>query len=672
MPNQFLCRELSWLDFNERVLEEALDRASPSLERLKFLAITASNLDEFFMVRVAGLHQQATAGYQSPDPAGLTPHQQLARISEKTHDFTARQYSCFARSLMPALKKNGVSLVRPEAMNEEQRRYAAAYFDQVVHPVLTPLAVDASRPFPFLSNRTLNLAVRMRKKEQDCFAIIQVPSILPRFLRLPCGETAVFLALEDLIADKMPHIFSAYKLAAIAPFRLTRNADLNIDEETDDLLREIEDSIRRRRLGGLVRLEIPVSMDDRLRSFLCDALSIRLPEDKNLIYECKGPLDLAGFMRFCHEPEFDRLRIPSVRSRPSEELPEDQDLFALIRQRDRLLHVPFESFDPVVRFLHRAAEDPGVLAIKQTLYRVSGQSPVINALIRAAENGKQVTAVVELKARFDEENNIQWARRMEQAGCHVVYGLAGIKVHAKMLLVVRREDGGIRRYVHLSTGNYNETTARLYTDISLFTAREDFGADVSSLFNALTGYAAAQDYRKLITAPDHMREFWYQQINDEVENHKSGFPSGITVKINSLLDPHIIARLYAASRAGVPVRLIVRGICCLLPGVPGMSDTISVRSIVGQLLEHSRVFCFENKGRPLLYLSSADLMQRNLDRRVEIVFPVEEEALRERLIGILDIYMRDNLKARIMQPDGTYARAAAQGKPVSAQEMLRG
>lgn len=647
----FTNRELSWLDFDARVLEEAYKKENPVLERLKFLAITASNMDEFFMVRVAGLKEQAKSGYQEPDPAGLTPQMQLAKIYEKTHEFTERQYTCLTRSIFPALRKYNIHILKPDDMNAEQRKHTNDYFNRILFPVLTPLAIDLSRPFPFLSNKSLNIAIRLKNSDnEDCFAVVQVPSIMPRLVELPCSEGKAFLLLEDLIIEHLPELLELHEIKAVCPFRITRNSDLSIDEDAEDLLIEIEKSIRDRKRGKPVRLEIPTRSDDEIRNFLIKMLGIREKE----IYECAGPLDLNVWMKFSFLPGYDELRLPPIKPVPPVDFWGTEDIFAAIREKDRLVHHPYESFDCVVNFIRKAAEDPDVLAIKQTLYRVSGNSPIIAALMKAAENGKQVTVLVELKARFDEENNIHWAKKLERAGCHVIYGLKGLKTHCKILLVVRREDDGIRRYVHMGTGNYNDSTARLYTDIGMFTCREAFGSDASSLFNVLTGYSKQPQYKKVAVAPEGLRPFFDKMIDREIKNAQAGLPSGITVKVNSLICPKIIQKLYDASNAGVNIRLIVRGICGLIPGVPGYSENITVISIVGQLLEHSRIFCFENAGAPVVYLGSADWMRRNLDRRVELIFPVEDPDIKKRVIGMLDLFLNDTTNARLQGADGIY------------------
>ncbi len=656
----YINRELSWMDFNIRVLEEAFKRENPIMERMRFLGITASNLDEFFMVRVAGVMEQVESKYQARDPSGLSPAELLPLLSQKIHVFAEKQYSCLNRSLFPALKRIGIRFLPIEKMDEKQKQYVSDYFDKVLFPVLTPLAVDRSRPFPLLANKSLNIAVRLNRGGETYFAVVQVPSILPRFLQLPAeGSGQDFVLLEDIVVWKLEELFELSDIRSSCAFRITRNSDLDIDEDTEDLLSEIRKSIKMRKRGKPVRLELSRRHDRETEVFLKEMLEIGDDET----YEISGPLDLTFCTRFCALPQFKSLRYRPIRSvYPPADFYGYDDIFKAIRERDRMVHHPYESFETVVDFVRTAAEDKNVLAIKQTLYRVSGHSPVVAALIRAAENGKQVTVLVELKARFDEENNLRWAKKLEQAGCHVIYGLAGLKTHCKILLVVRREEDGIRRYLHMGTGNYNDSTAKIYTDIGVFTCREPYGIDASSLFNVLTGYSRPPEYNRFVVAPDGMRAFFRRMIGLEAENAKKGLPCGITVKINSLVDPEIIRLLYDASGAGVSIRLLVRGICCLIPGLPEISENITVHSIVGQLLEHSRIFRFENAGSPKIYLGSADWMPRNLDRRVELIFPVEDETLRQRAFRTLELMWNDNINTRIMRPDGTYVHIDRRGK----------
>lgn len=659
MKFPYINRELSWMDFNTRVLEEAFEKENPIMERVRFLSITASNLDEFFMVRVAGVKAQVNSKYNAEDPSGLTPAKLLPILGEKIHAFTEKQYSCLHRSILPALKRHKIYFLTPGDMDEAQQNFISDYFDRVLFPVLTPLAVDRSRPFPLLANKSLNLAIRLKGEEESYFAVVQVPSILSRFLQVPSKEGSAFVLLEDVIIYKLDELFERNDICTACPFRITRNSDLEIDEESEDLLIEIQKSIKKRKRGKPVRLELLQKCDPETRAFLLDMLEIS--EDE--VYEIPGPLDLTFLSKFASVPEFEPLCFkPMTAANPPADFWGYDDIFEAIRDKDRMVHHPYESFDIVVQFVRQAAEDENVLAIKQTLYRVSGHSPIIAALIKAAENGKQVTVLVELKARFDEENNILWAKKLEEAGCHVIYGLAGLKTHCKILLVVRRDEDGIRRYVHMGTGNYNDSTAKIYTDIGIFTCKEPYGTDASSLFNVLTGYSRPPEYNRFAVAPHGLRTFFERMIEKEIVNAKQGLPSGITVKVNSLVDPEMIQLLYKASCANVKIRLIVRGICCLNPGLPGISENITVHSIVGRQLEHSRIFCFENGGNPKIYMGSADWMPRNLDRRVELVFPVEDEDLKARAFQILDLMLSDNINTRVMQPDTVYYHIDKRGK----------
>ena len=663
-------RELSWMDFNARVLEEATKKENPLMERLRFLAITGSNLDEFFMVRVAGVKAQVKSNYKRKgNDFDLTPQELLPLLEEKTHHFMERQYSCFHRSILPALEKNGIRFLSVEDMSKEQKDYLSLYFQKVLFPVLTPLAVDGSRPFPLLANKSLNLAVCLKNKEdpkaEKCFAIVQVPSILPRFLELPSTEGRQFTMLEEVITHKLDELFELHDIVAACPFRVTRDSDLEIDEEAEDFMSEVKKSIKRRKRGRPVRLELLTKCDPDIKAFLIDMLKIKKTE----IYELPGPLDLTFLSKFAGLAGFESLCFKPIRPVPPADFWGYTDIFQAIREKDRMVHHPYESFDCVVQFIEQAAEDAHVLAIKQTLYRVSGNSPIIAALIKAAENGKQVTVLVELKARFDEENNINWANKLEKAGCHVIYGLHGLKTHCKIALVVRQEEDGIRRYLHLGTGNYNDSTAKIYTDIGLFTCNSQYGADASSLFNVITGYSRPPEYRHFVVAPHGMRSFFCRMIRRETENARKGLPSGITAKVNSLVDPEIISLLYEASQAGVPVKLVVRGICCLIPGLEGISENITVISIVGQLLEHSRIFKFENSGNPKIYMGSADWMPRNLDRRIELVFPVEDEELKQRGFQILDTLLSDNTNARMMQPDTSYQHVSRRGRAACSSQL---
>lgn len=653
---RFFNRELSWLDFNARVLEEAQDRNNPVFERLKFLAITASNLDEFFMVRVSGLLTLVESGYDKPDFAGLTPSMQLKAISDKVHDFVSVQYNCLNRSLLPALTKAGYRFVKPRDVSAEKKDYIWNYFRSTLFPILTPMAIDKSRPFPLLLNRSLNIIVRLEQPEEDSddiYAVVQVPSVESRVLELPgSGGERDFVLLEDIIKLYLPHLFQGYTVLGSYCFRITRNSDLEIHDDSDDLLIEIERSLRNRKWGEPNRLEAEKGIDAETLGYLCAALEF----DDDDVYIINGMLDLTMFFSFYGKGAKTLKDAPAF-SCPPMDFESRGSVFDAIYQKDMLVHHPYESFDCVVRFVEEAAADPNVLAIKQTLYRVSGHSPIIQALINAAISGKQVTVLVELQARFDEENNIVWARKLEQAGCHVVYGFPGLKTHCKICLVVRREEARIQRYVHLGTGNYNDSTAKIYTDFSFFTRRETFGSDVSALFNTLTGYSEPPEWKKISVAPTSLRETLESWIENEIELAKNDIGGRIVIKVNSLVDKGMIEALYRASAAGVAVELIVRGICCLKPGVAGLSDNIRVISIVGRLLEHSRVFMFANGGNARIFLSSADLMPRNLDRRVEIAFPVEQEDLKARIAETLGVMLNDNTKARVLDEDGVYIRA---------------
>lgn len=652
---QFYNRELSWLGFNYRVLSEARDKNIPLMERLKFLSITASNLDEFFMIRVASLKDMVHAKYTKKDIAGLTPKEQLAIISTGTHELVEKQYNTYNRSFLPALKHNGLTIVTQyEALDAEQAEYVDRYFMREVYPVLTPMAVDSSRPFPLIRNKSLNIAaLLMDKKRKDTidFATVQVPSVLPRIVTIPSekeGETCIIL-LEQIIEKNIQKLFLNYKVLDATPYRVMRNADLTIDEdEAADLLIEIERQLKKRQWGEAIRLEVEQGIDKRLLKILKKELQIQ-QED---IFTIRGPLDLTFLMKVYGMDGFDHLKEEPYIPQPPKGLDMDGDLFEQIRQKDILLHHPYETFDPVVNFVRFAAKDPDVLAIKQTLYRVSSNSPIIASLAQAAENGKQVTVLVELKARFDEENNIVWARKLEKAGCHVIYGLVGLKTHSKITLVVRREEEGIRRYVHLGTGNYNDSTAKLYTDMGMFTCKRAYGEDATAVFNMLSGYSEPLSWNKLALAPTWLRTRFVELINRERDYAAMGKPARIVAKMNSLCDAGIINALYEASAAGVQIELIIRGICCLKQGVPGMSETIQVRSIVGTFLEHSRIFYFENDGSPEIYMGSADWMPRNLDKRVEILFPVEDPDLKKEIVHILHTQLADNTKAHLLQPDG--------------------
>jgi len=670
-PEYYTNRELSWILFNHRVLNEARDKKIPLFERLKFLSITASNLDEFFMVRVASLKDMVNAGYQKPDIAGLTPTSQLKRLEVVIQELVALQYSTYKLSLVPKLKANGLQIVsRHEDLSKKEAVFADRYFEENVYPVLTPMAVDSSRPFPLVRNKTLNIAALVRKKsgeEELEFATVQVPGGLSRIVELPSQEGArKIIFLEEIIERNIDKLFLNYDIVCAYPYRIMRNADLSIEEdEAEDLLKEIEKQLKKRQWGLAIRLEVAAGCDERLLNILKEELHI----ENESVYKVDGPLDLTVLMKLYGLEGFEHLKAPQHVPQPVPQLPAGCDIFSEVRKGDVLLHHPYQTFQPVVEFIRQAARDPEVLAIKQTLYRVSGNSPIIKALAQAAENGKQVTVLVELKARFDEENNIVWAKMLEKAGCHVIYGLVGLKTHSKITLVVRREEDGIRRYVHLGTGNYNDATAKLYTDVGLLTCSEAIGQDATAVFNMLSGYSEPLMWNKLSLAPLWLKSKFLHLIEREKKYAQDGRPARIIAKINSLCDKDVIAALYEAAAAGVKIDLIVRGICCLRTGIKGVSENITVRSIVGNFLEHSRIFYFENDEHYEIYCGSADWMPRNLERRVEILFPVDRPELKEKLLHILTSQLRDNVKASVLRSDGTYTKPGRRGQqPFCSQE----
>ena len=666
-PEYFYNRELSWLKFNLRVLKEAMVKDTPLLERLKFIAISASNLDEFFMVRVASLWSNFDSGVEKRDASGMSVHEQLVAISQAAHEQVRTQTKSLI-ALMAEMDAVKLHFRRVKDLSELGKDWLEEYYREVVFPVLTPMAVDASRPFPFLANKTLNLAVELIKADgEHSMGLIQVPSVLDRIVEVEPEGKRTFVFLEDIIASHCHDLFKGCHILDMVSFRVTRDSDLDLEEDDSvDLMKEVEESLRKRKRGAAVRLEIFKTNNNRIKKFLEENLDVTEME----VYEINGPLDPTCFFKFIGmKGMWPWLYEPFVPQRPLE-LPDDSDLFAAIRANDILLHHPYESFDPVVKLVSDAADDPQVLAIKQTLYRVSGNSPIVAALARAAENGKQVTVLVELKARFDEENNILWARRLEKAGCHVIYGLVGLKTHAKIILIVRKEDNGIKRYLHLGTGNYNDSTAKLYTDLGLMTANDEFGSDASAFFNLLSGYSEPPVWNKLVMAPLGLREKIYALIDNEIAMVRAGREGHIIAKMNSLIDQPVIQKLYEASAAGVHIDLIVRGICGLRTGIEGISDNITVRSIVGRQLEHSRIFWFANGGEEQLYLSSADWMPRNLNDRVELFFPVETEEHIHRIKALLDLYLRDNVGAHMMQSNGSYRRVRNKLELVSAQSTL--
>lgn len=668
----YINRELSWLAFNQRVLAEAVDAGNPLLERLKFIAIAASNLDEFFMVRVAGLKNQIRIGYHRPEnKTQMTPLEQCKEISRRVHADVRKLYSVLGRSILPALKRHSISFVHPQDLSPASQGFLRDYYHRYIFPVLTPLAVDASHPFPMLANKSLNLAVLL-EPEQDSvddealFAVVQVPSVLPRYIELPVKNGKLsYLLLEDVIQQFLGALFPGNRVLESACFRITRNADITVDEESaEDLLEEIEKELKKRERGTAVRLEVTHRMSPALLETLGDWLELS-EED---IYSIHGPLDPTFFARFYNIQGFDHLRYELLQPQPPRDLIGENGFFDAIARKDIMVFHPYESFDAVIHWINQAADDPHVLAIKQTLYRVSGNSPVVNALARAAENGKQVTVLLELKARFDEENNIGWAKKLEEAGCHVIYGLVGLKTHSKITLVVRKEGNDLRRYVHLGTGNYNDTTARIYTDIGMFTAREDFGDDASAFFNHLTGFSTTPKWKQIVTAPRGLKSRFLQLIQNEIDQSTTERPGRIIAKMNALTDKDIIMALYKASAAGVEIDLIVRGICCLRPGLADVSEHIQVSSLVGRFLEHGRIFYFQNAGDEKLYLSSADWMTRNMVTRVEILFPVVQDNLKQRLKHILQVQLTDNVNRYQLQSNGTYKKVTSTGRePVQSQ-----
>lgn len=676
-PQNFLNRECTWVKFNERVLRESTVPSNPLLEQLNFIAISASNLDEFFMIRVAGVKHLVESELDHHDIAGMTPQEQFDAIETMVHEQVHQQYT-YLQSLRQRLASEGLRFVTPEELNEEELMWLESYFEREIYPVVTPMAVDPSHPFPFLSSLSLNLAVLLRRREGDDSvktAILPVPSpVLDRIIAVPVQDGTRekrFLFLEDILSTFAERFFLGCEILETTPFRVTRDADLDIDDDAEDLLAEVVKSLKKRRKGAAVRLELHEAASRMVRSFLMTELQL---EEKD-VYTIPGPLDLKVFFSFTGIKGYDYLRYPPAFPQPSWELGKSEapDLWSAIAENDIMVHHPYETFDTVEEFIRQAATDPNVLAIKQTLYRVSSKSLIIAALAQAAENGKQVTVLMEVKARFDEENNIHMAAKLEKAGCHVIYGIMGLKTHSKITLVVRREEDGIRRYVHLATGNYNGKTARIYTDVGVFTANTLIGVDASAFFNLLSGYSDSPQWNKLAVAPINLRERIYEEIDREIAWAKAGKKASITAKMNSLLDKEVIAKLYEASQAGVHIRLIVRGICVLRPGVPGLSENIEVHSVVGRYLEHSRLFCFHNNGKEDVFISSADWMPRNLNERVELMIPIEYKPHKERIKKILSLYFKDNVKAYAMNSDGTYRYLSdsRQGEAIHAQKQLQ-
>ena len=666
-------REISWLAFNRRVLEEALDTSWPLLERLKFLCIFHSNLDEFYMIRVSGLHEQHEASVSEKSADGLSPSEQLQAIGEIVRDDLDRATKALAQDILPKLAEAGIRILGWDEIDPERRKELTAYFENVVFPVLTPLAFDPAHPFPFVSNLSLSLAVELTEKDdaRAHFARVKVPQSLPRLVPVPPDGASVseFLLLENLVEAHLPQLFPGMKIRGASSFRVTRDADFEVrEDEAADLLRSVAENVRRRRFGAVVRLEVDSRCPATVRDLLCQHLELG-PED---VSEIAGPLGVSDFMAL------GRLDRPDLKDSPA--LPASGAIFSkpgsafeAIRKGDILLHHPYDSFDPLMRFLEDAATDPDVVAIKMTLYRTGTDSPIVAALAQAAENGKQVAVLVELQARFDEEKNIQWAQSLERAGVHVAYGVEGLKTHAKIALVVRREGNSMRRYVHIGTGNYNRVTSKIYTDLGLFTARPEFGNDASELFNSLTGFSRRRRYKRLTVAPFSLHEKVLSLIDRETEKARQGRPAAITVKLNALVDADLIRALYRASGAGVPVALSVRGICCLRPGVPGVSDRISVSSVVGRFLEHSRCFSFGVGEEEEIYISSADWMPRNFFRRVELMVPILDEKTKEKIRQeVLDPILKDNSRARDLQSDGVYVRRVppAGEPPCDAQQTV--
>ena len=683
----FTNRELSWLKFNIRVLNEAEDDDVKLFERLKFLSITSSNLDEFFMVRIASLKDMVDADYKKKDISGMSAEKQLGILTKETHDFVKKQYEVYNKSLVPLLKKENLHIIsHGDELDANEKKFIDEYFDEFVYPVLTPMAVDASRPFPLVRNKTLNIAALIRKRKEENskkkkkdvylgnvdadldFAMVQVPSVLPRIVEIPCeSEERKIIYLEDIIEKNIDKLFLNYEVISAATFRVMRNAEFKLDEDdASDLLEEIKKKLKKRQWGEAIRLEAEDRMDASLLNFLKSELNV----DEEDIFKINGPLDLTVLMKIYSLEGFERLKDKKHVPVMNQRLIDCEDIFEEIKKKDILLSHPYESFDPVIDFVSKAAADKNVLAIKQTLYRVSGNSPIIKALANAADNGKQVTVLVELKARFDEENNINWARMLEKAGCHVIYGLVGLKTHSKITLVVRREEDGIRRYVHLGTGNYNDSTAKLYTDLGMFTARESYGEDATAVFNMLSGYSEPPFWKRYVVAPLWMKDIFLKKISQCEEAAGRGSEVRIIAKMNSLSDKDIICALYSASCAGVKIDLIVRGICCLKVGIKGVSENITVRSIVGTFLEHARIFDFRIDGEEEIFLGSADWMNRNLEKRVEIVFPVADEDIIKSIKHYLDVELEDNVKASILLPDGRYEKVERGGSAKKNSQMI--
>lgn len=668
-PKYYVNREISWLAFNDRVLEEARDTANPLFERANFLAITQKNMDEWFMVRVASLQQQVMLGHDKVDAAGLTPKQQLDDVSAIAGQQIRDQYQVLTRSLLPALKREGLTLLKPEQLSKTQHNFLKHFFEQEILPVLTPMAVDSTRPFPFLANDTLNIGVRLKKsgeKSEKYLAFLQVPETFTRVIALPEEQQAILL--EDVVQMFLAALFPGYTIKESMVFHILRDMELDVadDEDTPNILQEVQSKLQERERGRIIRVILSSTASKAFTAKLVKLLHV----DEQRVYAVNGPIDLTFLNVWLKNNVNAQLKFLPFKGFNNPDLAPSR-IFESIRAKDYLLHHPYDSFQSVLSFIQTAAQDNQVLAIKMTLYRVSGKSPIIKALGLAAQRGKQVTVLVEIKARFDEENNVHWARELEKQGVHVVYGLRGLKTHAKVTLIVRREEGDIRRYIHLGTGNYNDVTANFYTDLGLLTSDAELGADVASIFNILTGYSDPGYFHQLHMSPDGIREFIYEQINREIANAKAGKPAGIKMKFNSLSDERMVKHLYEASHAGVPIHLIVRGITILKVGISDVSETISVHSIVGRFLEHSRIYSFENDGNPKVYLSSADLMTRNLDRRVELLFPLKDDKLRDKVLEIFETMWQDNVKTRVLQADGQYEKKDRRGVArLNAQETF--
>lgn len=673
-PQNFFNRELSWLEFNKRVLDEARNEENPLLERVKFLSIFNSNLDEFFMVRVASLLRNHKNNIDSVDIAGMNPSQQLEKIIEKVRFLIEEQYSCY-NELTRLLSLKHIKIHKYKNLCEKSKKYIDDYYEREIYPVLTPMIIDSARPFPLLLNKTLNIAALLKTSNSNAhiFGTIQVPSVINRLIEIPNDENRVdFVLLEDVIKSNLPKLFSSHEVLYSCSYRITKDADLDVDEEDAmDLLETMEESLKQRKWGDAVRLEIESNGNDEYFNEILDIIVDEIEIDEQYIFKINGIIDFTFLNKLGSVEGFDELKYEKVKM-ANIKIPHRTDIFGYIKEKDIFVHHPYESFDIIVDMVKKAAEDPNVLAIKQTLYRVSGNSPIIEALTKAAEKGKQVTVLVELKARFDEENNITWAKKLEKAGCHVIYGVIGLKTHCKILLVVRKEKDKIKRYVHFGTGNYNDVTAKFYTDMGILTADEQFGKDASTLFNMLSGYASPDNMKKITIAPYGFRDKFEKMIRREAENAKKGKKAKIIAKMNSLLDKSITTELYAASQAGVEIELIVRGICCLKPGIKGLSENIKVRSIVGRYLEHSRIYYFYNDGKEELYISSGDWMYRNLNKRVETMGIVEDKDIQQEIKEILDLYLKDNVKAKILKSDGSYEKKqiAENEKRINAQEEL--